>query len=102
MFDIIRETGIHSLIVQVQVVGVYMYVFLQVLKGKLVEVSQQHTISRSMFVLVLLTHGNEGYVVASDGQRVNLAWIFELFNNVKCPHLLGLPKLFFIDACRGG
>ena len=56
----------------------------------------------SVFVLVLLTHGNEGYVVGSDNKQVELAWIYELFNNDNCTPLRGKPKLFFIDACRGG
>ncbi|XP_015245088.1 PREDICTED: caspase-3 [Cyprinodon variegatus] len=52
------------------------------------------------FVCVLLSHGDEGVVYGTDG--------FEKFEDLirclkgdNCKSLVGKPKLFFIQACRG-
>ncbi len=31
-----------------------------------------------------------------------LDWVFEAFDNAHCPLLQNKPKMFFIQACRGG
>lgn len=31
-----------------------------------------------------------------------LDWVFEAFDNSHCPLLQNKPKMFFIQACRGG
>lgn len=48
-----------------------------------------------------MTHGNkDGKVFSSDGEfLVNDLW--ECFIGDKCETLIGKPKLFFIQACRG-
>ncbi|XP_076075968.1 caspase-3-like [Mytilus galloprovincialis] len=50
------------------------------------------------FVCVILSHGREGYVHTTDGE-VSLSTLFDPIKN--CKSLLGKPKLFFIQACRG-
>uniref|UniRef100_A0A7N9B0J9 Caspase-2 n=1 Tax=Mastacembelus armatus TaxID=205130 RepID=A0A7N9B0J9_9TELE len=52
-------------------------------------------------VVCLLSHGVEGAVYGTDGQLLQLDWIFEAFDNVHCPLLQNKPKMFFIQACRG-
>ncbi|GLD63768.1 caspase-2 isoform X6 [Lates japonicus] len=49
----------------------------------------------------LLSHGVEGAVYGTDGQLLQLDWVFEAFDNVHCPLLQNKPKMFFIQACRG-
>ncbi|XP_029959000.1 LOW QUALITY PROTEIN: caspase-2 [Salarias fasciatus] len=49
----------------------------------------------------LLSHGTEGAVYGTDGQLLQLDWVFEAFDNVHCPLLQNKPKMFFIQACRG-
>ncbi|CAN9513709.1 unnamed protein product [Ophioblennius macclurei] len=51
--------------------------------------------------LCLLSHGTEGAVYGTDGQLLQLDWVFEAFDNVHCPQLQNKPKMFFIQACRG-
>ncbi|XP_028984870.1 caspase-2 isoform X2 [Betta splendens] len=52
-------------------------------------------------VLCLLSHGVEGAVYGTDGQLLQLDWVFEAFDNAHCPLLQNKPKMFFIQACRG-
>ncbi|KAG5270802.1 hypothetical protein AALO_G00172480 [Alosa alosa] len=49
----------------------------------------------------LLSHGKEGGVYGTDGELLELDWVFEAFNNAHCPQLQNKPKMFFIQACRG-
>ena len=53
-------------------------------------------------VVCILSHGEEGYIFGADGKKFELDAIFELFDNTSCRHLLGKPKIFIIQACRGG
>lgn len=53
-------------------------------------------------VICLLSHGEEGYMFGTDGKKIPLDEIFTLFDNRHCPMLLNKPKIFFIQACRGG
>ncbi|KFB49998.1 ancaspase-7 [Anopheles sinensis] len=51
-------------------------------------------------VVVVMTHGSEDVLYASDSTyKVDRLW--EMFLGNACPTLLGKPKLFFIQACRG-
>ncbi|KAG9344931.1 hypothetical protein JZ751_009471 [Albula glossodonta] len=52
-------------------------------------------------VVCLLSHGVEGAVYGSDGQLLELDWVFQSFDNAHCPQLQNKPKIFFVQACRG-
>lgn len=52
------------------------------------------------FVCVLLSHGDEGEFFGTDGP-VKLKSLTSLFRGDRCLTLVGKPKLFFIQACRG-
>ena len=51
-----------------------------------------------MMVLVILSHGREGNVYASDGTVIEIEKIYEKFNNRNCPALQGKPKFFIIQV----
>ncbi|KAF7241161.1 Caspase-2 [Varanus komodoensis] len=53
-------------------------------------------------IVSLLSHGIEGGVYGVDGRLVQLQEIFRLFDNANCPNLQNKPKMFFVQACRGG
>ncbi|XP_048360461.1 caspase-2 isoform X2 [Sphaerodactylus townsendi] len=53
-------------------------------------------------IVSLLSHGIEGGVYGVDGKLLQLQEIFRLFDNANCPSLQNKPKMFFIQACRGG
>lgn len=52
------------------------------------------------FVCVLLSHGDEGVFYGTD-RSVKLSELTGLFRGDRCKSLVGKPKLFFIQACRG-
>ncbi|XP_072525806.1 caspase-3a [Salminus brasiliensis] len=51
-------------------------------------------------VCVLLSHGDEGVFFGTDGP-LELKALTSLFRGDRCTSLVGKPKLFFIQACRG-
>lgn len=74
--------------------------------------SQNHS-KYDSFACVILSHGAEGIVYASDG-TINVDRLIGYFRSDRCPTLAGKPKMFFIqvrfsgtgvavgsDLCRG-
>lgn len=60
--------------------------------------SKQH----DSLVVVVLSHGDRGKITTSDNYQVDIVKdIVQQFNNDLCPRLIGVPKIFFIQACRG-
>ena len=57
---------------------------------------------KGAFILIILSHGDEGAVFGTDGAQVQLDWLQEKFYTEKCNSLASVPKVFLIDACRGG
>ncbi|XP_031432332.1 caspase-2 isoform X2 [Clupea harengus] len=68
-----------------------------------IEKFTQRTEHREMdcCAVCLLSHGKEGGVYGTDGELLELDWVFEAFDNARCPQLQNKPKMFFIQACRG-
>ena len=53
------------------------------------------------FIFTILSHGGRGFVYCSDGQKLVLEQLYELFDGNECPALIGKPKIFIIQACQG-
>lgn len=53
-------------------------------------------------VVVILTHGNRDILYGTDNQTVPVENIVACLGNANCPNLIGKPKIFIIQACRGG
>ncbi|XP_041641545.1 caspase-6-like [Cheilinus undulatus] len=53
------------------------------------------------FVLVFLSHGEDDYIHASD-DKISVKDITSPFKGDKCKSLIGKPKIFILQACRGG
>ncbi|XP_070683585.1 caspase-3a [Pempheris klunzingeri] len=70
------------------------------MKHVLTSVSKEDHSSYASFVCVLLSHGDEGVFFGTDGS-VELKYLTSLFRGDRCTSLVGKPKLFFIQACRG-
>lgn len=62
--------------------------------------SDDHRAADSM-VVCLLSHGLEGQIYGVDGVLVSIPDLLALFNGYMAKDLVGKPKLFFIQACRG-
>lgn len=54
----------------------------------------------ALFV-ILLSHGSECGIYGSDGIEVDLNDIITYFDNKHCKAMIGKPKVFVIQACRG-
>ncbi|GFQ87266.1 caspase-3 [Trichonephila clavata] len=56
-------------------------------------------------VVYILSHGgrykNRDYILGTDHEEIYLDDIYEMFNNENCESLIGKPKIFFFQACRG-
>ncbi|XP_014447879.1 caspase-3 isoform X3 [Tupaia chinensis] len=64
------------------------------------KVSKEDHSKRSSFVCVLLSHGEEGIIFGTNGP-VDLKKITGFFRGDYCRSLMGKPKIFIIQACRG-
>ncbi|XP_078522860.1 caspase-7-like [Lissotriton helveticus] len=53
------------------------------------------------FLSVLSSHGEEGAIYDLYGTPVKLDNIFKLLSPERCPALAAVPKIFFVQACRG-
>ncbi|KAK6177444.1 hypothetical protein SNE40_015542 [Patella caerulea] len=62
--------------------------------------SEKHEESNASFIC-LLSHGEEGYIYGTDGEKIALGYVFSLFDNNRCTGLRGKPKIFIVQACRG-
>lgn len=62
--------------------------------------SNDHSAADSV-VVCLLSHGLEGQIYGVDGVLVSIPDLLALFNGYMAKDLIGKPKLFFIQACRG-
>ncbi|XP_044152861.1 caspase-7 isoform X2 [Bufo gargarizans] len=63
-------------------------------------VAQQNHSDSACFACILLSHGEEGQIYGTDGAMA-IKTLTTLFRGDKCKSLVGKPKLFFIQACRG-
>ncbi|XP_056265798.1 caspase-6-like [Pseudoliparis swirei] len=52
------------------------------------------------FLLVFLSHGENDHVYTYDG-KISIQSITSLFKGDKCKSLVGKPKIFILQACRG-
>lgn len=52
-------------------------------------------------LVVILSHGGRGVIYAND-TSYKLDSIWSLFTNKNCKSLAGKPRLFIVQACRGG
>nr|XP_033799427.1 caspase-7 isoform X1 [Geotrypetes seraphini] len=52
------------------------------------------------FACIFLSHGEEGFIYGTDGPMC-IKKLTTMFRGDRCKTLVGKPKLFFIQACRG-
>ena len=62
---------------------------------------RNHTKAQCLIVAILTHGGKGGSLYGVDGGLVKVKTLTEFFTGRKCRSLVGKPKLFFIQACRG-
>lgn len=55
----------------------------------------------SCLIIVIMTHGDTGGRLHTYDSLINVDELWHPFTGDACPTLVGKPKLFFIQACRG-
>ncbi|RVE76102.1 hypothetical protein OJAV_G00005760 [Oryzias javanicus] len=64
------------------------------------EAAEEDHSDADCFLLVFLSHGENNYVYTYDGM-INIQEITAAFRGDKCRSLIGKPKIFVFQACRG-
>ncbi|NWU23009.1 CASP6 protein, partial [Dyaphorophyia castanea] len=67
---------------------------------KINEASMDDHSSADCFVCVFLSHGKDDHIYAYD-DKIEIQAITDMFRGDKCQSLVGKPKIFIIQACRG-
>ncbi|NWV68250.1 CASP6 protein, partial [Malurus elegans] len=67
---------------------------------KIHEASMDDHSNADCFVCVLLSHGEDDHIYAYD-DKIKIQTITDMFRGDKCQSLVGKPKIFIIQACRG-
>lgn len=62
--------------------------------------SIDHSSSDCLLVAVL-THGDEGEIIYAHDCPYQISCVWTQFTGDRCPSLIGKPKIFIIQACRG-
>lgn len=58
-------------------------------------------------VVVILSHGSGDYLCGvnysetNPGDKISVDEVMDIVSNRNCPHLIGKPKIFVLQACRG-
>lgn len=84
----------------------------QQMKAAIIDFSKKEEHSRSnSAVVVVLTHGLLGYLCGTDARYdergqlygvIDVNGFVSMLNAQNCSNFKGKPKLFFLQACRGG
>ncbi|XP_068445395.1 caspase-6-like isoform X1 [Clinocottus analis] len=67
---------------------------------KINEAAEDNHSDADCFLLVFLSHGENDHVYTYDG-KISIQSITSLFKGDKCKSLVGKPKIFILQACRG-
>ncbi|XP_068043510.1 caspase-6 isoform X1 [Anomalospiza imberbis] len=67
---------------------------------RIYEASAEDHSSADCFVCVFLSHGEDGHIYAYD-DKIKIQTITDMFRGDECQSLVGKPKIFIIQACRG-
>lgn len=71
------------------------------MKAAFKQVSARCMSKHDAVIVILLSHGTESGVYGVDGLEVDLNDILSYFDNKKCKQMMGKPKVFIVQACRG-
>ncbi|XP_039407422.1 caspase-6 isoform X1 [Corvus cornix cornix] len=67
---------------------------------KIYEASMDDHSNADCFVCVFLSHGVDDHIYAYD-DKIKIQTITDMFRGDKCQSLVGKPKIFILQACRG-
>ena len=62
--------------------------------------SQEDNSDSQMCIVAIMSHGNNGMILGTDGMGVKDEDILKMFHNEAAPQLRGKPKFFIFSHCR--
>lgn len=65
------------------------------------QISARCMVKHDSLVVILLSHGTESGIYGTDGLEVDMNDILTYFDNRSCKQMMGKPKVFIVQACRG-
>lgn len=65
------------------------------------QISARCMVKHDSLVVILLSHGTESGIYGTDGLEVDMNDILTYFDNRNCKQMMGKPKVFIVQACRG-
>lgn len=71
------------------------------MKAMFKQVSARCMAKHDALVVILLSHGTESGIYGTDGLEVDMHDILTYFDNKRCKQMMGKPKVFIVQACRG-
>ena len=71
------------------------------IKHRLKEVAAIDHKKFDCLLIAILTHGIKGKIYGTDGELIPVEDLTELFSGIQCASLIGKPKIFLLQACRG-
>ena len=75
---------------------------MQEMKRMLKEFARANHSTFDCLIVAILSHGIEGHIYGTDEGLLKIDDMVILFSGQNCPTMAGKPKLFFLQACRGG
>ncbi|NXK61901.1 CASP6 protein, partial [Sylvietta virens] len=69
-------------------------------RQKIYEASLDDHSNADCFMCVFLSHGEDDHIYAYD-DKIKIQTLTDMFRGDKCQSLVGKPKIFIIQACRG-
>ena len=72
------------------------------MKDELTDVSKIDHKKYDCLMVAILTHGEKGKLYGTDDKSIPVEDLTKLFYGDQCPSLVGKPKIFIFQACRGG
>lgn len=71
------------------------------MKAAFKQVAARCITKHDCLVVILLSHGTESGIYGTDGLEVDMNDILTYFDNKRCKQMMGKPKVFIVQACRG-
>ncbi|XP_067238189.1 caspase-6-like [Chanodichthys erythropterus] len=68
--------------------------------GEIKEAAAANHVDADCFVCIFLSHGENGHIYAYD-EKIEIQEVTDLFKGDMCRSLVGKPKVFILQACRG-
>ncbi|KAJ1217673.1 hypothetical protein NDU88_005266 [Pleurodeles waltl] len=92
--------GVHELLEQGFEVSCYDNLKTEEIHEKILDASTADHSDADCFLCVFLSHGEKDHIYSYNA-KMEIQGLTSMFKGDKCPTLVGKPKIFIIQACRG-